>query len=178
MLLLHQKSEGPYKNKLSITVFTVLTFLSFSTPRYSGTFGLWEVDVTSGLFRASQGSSMADTGVVETLLQRIEKVDDGVDSLEVASSLGVDHQVIVGAVKSLQALGDVSNPDCGAAEDRLLPSTLSVHWDWCNKDGSVKEKTPVSQKCLGEPCLVSPTVCDIDESTPVHWASQKEYLHC
>uniref|UniRef100_A0A671Y4H1 Phenylalanine--tRNA ligase alpha subunit n=1 Tax=Sparus aurata TaxID=8175 RepID=A0A671Y4H1_SPAAU len=50
---------------------------------------------------------MADTGVVETLLQRIEKVDDGVDSLEVASSLGVDHQVIVGAVKSLQALGDV-----------------------------------------------------------------------
>uniref|UniRef100_A0A671Y6E1 phenylalanine--tRNA ligase n=1 Tax=Sparus aurata TaxID=8175 RepID=A0A671Y6E1_SPAAU len=42
-----------------------------------------------------------------TLLQRIEKVDDGVDSLEVASSLGVDHQVIVGAVKSLQALGDV-----------------------------------------------------------------------
>lgn len=51
---------------------------------------------------------MADTGVVETLLQRIEKVDGGADSLEVAASLGVDHQVIVGAVKSLQALGDVS----------------------------------------------------------------------
>ncbi|XP_027141577.1 phenylalanine--tRNA ligase alpha subunit [Larimichthys crocea] len=50
---------------------------------------------------------MADAGVVETLLQRVEKADDGVDSLEVASSLGVDHQVIVGAVKSLQALGDV-----------------------------------------------------------------------
>uniref|UniRef100_A0A3B4U022 phenylalanine--tRNA ligase n=1 Tax=Seriola dumerili TaxID=41447 RepID=A0A3B4U022_SERDU len=50
---------------------------------------------------------MADTGVVETLLQRIEKADDGVDSLEVANSLGLDHQVIVGAVKSLQAVGDV-----------------------------------------------------------------------
>ncbi|MEQ2187990.1 hypothetical protein GOODEAATRI_010396 [Goodea atripinnis] len=65
-------------------------------------------DVTSCLFRALQGFSMADTGVVETLLQRIEKLDGGVDSLGVAASLGVDHQVIVGAVKSLQALGDVS----------------------------------------------------------------------
>lgn len=66
---------------------------------------------------------MADTGVVETLLRRIEKVDDGVDSVEVATSLGLDHQVIVGAVKSLQALGDVSFPGCGAAEVRLSPST-------------------------------------------------------
>lgn len=48
--------------------------------------------------------------MVETLLRLIEKVDDGVDSLEVAASLGVDHQVIVGAVKSLQALGEVSFP--------------------------------------------------------------------
>lgn len=51
---------------------------------------------------------MADTGVVEKLLQRIEKADDGVDSLNVANGLGVDHQVVVGAVKSLQAAGDVS----------------------------------------------------------------------
>uniref|UniRef100_A0A8D0DDY1 phenylalanine--tRNA ligase n=1 Tax=Sander lucioperca TaxID=283035 RepID=A0A8D0DDY1_SANLU len=50
---------------------------------------------------------MADAGVAETLLRRIEKADGGVDSLEVASSLGVDHQVVVGAVKSLQALGDL-----------------------------------------------------------------------
>ncbi|XP_034046665.1 phenylalanine--tRNA ligase alpha subunit [Thalassophryne amazonica] len=50
---------------------------------------------------------MADTGLVDTLLQRIEKVDDGVDSVEVANSLGVDHQLVVGAVKSLQSLGDV-----------------------------------------------------------------------
>lgn len=53
---------------------------------------------------------MADTGIVETLLQRVDKVDGGVDSQDVATFLGVDHQVIVGAVKSLQALGDVSFP--------------------------------------------------------------------
>ena len=56
--------------------------------------------------------SMADVGVVETILLRLEKVDGGVDSQDVATSLGVDHQVIVGAVKSLQALGDVSLPSC------------------------------------------------------------------
>lgn len=62
---------------------------------------------------------MADTGAVEALLQRVEKVDDGVDSLDVATSLGVDHQVIVGAVKSLQALGDVSFTTRETAEVRL-----------------------------------------------------------
>lgn len=67
---------------------------------------------------------MADTGVVETLLQRIEKVDDGVDSLDVASSLGVDHQVIVGAVKSLQCLGEVFFPGLDLAEIGCSTSTL------------------------------------------------------
>lgn len=67
---------------------------------------------------------MADTGVVEALLRQIERVDDGVDSLEVAASLGVDHQVIVGAVKSLQSLGEVSYPGRGSAEVRLSSSTL------------------------------------------------------
>lgn len=51
---------------------------------------------------------MADTGVVESLLGLVEKADGGVDSLEAAAGLGVDHQLLVGAVKSLQALGDVS----------------------------------------------------------------------
>lgn len=45
--------------------------------------------------------------MAETILQRIEKVDGGVDSLELGSSLGLDHQVIVGAVKSLLCLGEV-----------------------------------------------------------------------
>lgn len=53
---------------------------------------------------------MADAGSVEALLQLVEKADGGVDSLDVASRIGVDHQVIVGAVKSLQSLGDVSFP--------------------------------------------------------------------
>ncbi|KAI4800108.1 hypothetical protein KUCAC02_016393 [Chaenocephalus aceratus] len=49
---------------------------------------------------------MSDAGVLETLLRRIEAADGGVDSLETASVLGVDHQVLVGAVKSLLALED------------------------------------------------------------------------
>lgn len=52
---------------------------------------------------------MADPGVVKSLLQLLENLKAiGIDSLEAASSLGVDHQVIVGAVKSLQANGNVS----------------------------------------------------------------------
>lgn len=66
---------------------------------------------------------MADTGVVEELLKRVEKVDDGLDSLDFASSIGVDHQVIVGAVKSLQALGDVSFRGWDSAKVRLSVST-------------------------------------------------------
>lgn len=51
---------------------------------------------------------MADTGVVKSLLQLLENLNDGIDSLEAARILSVDHQVIVGAVKSLQASGNVS----------------------------------------------------------------------
>ncbi|XP_037112382.1 phenylalanine--tRNA ligase alpha subunit [Syngnathus acus] len=60
---------------------------------------------------------MADTRVVETLLQRIEKADDGVESLDVASSLGVDHQVIVGAVKSLQCLGEIISAELRSSKN-------------------------------------------------------------
>uniref|UniRef100_A0A3Q3ENF3 Phenylalanine--tRNA ligase alpha subunit n=1 Tax=Labrus bergylta TaxID=56723 RepID=A0A3Q3ENF3_9LABR len=73
---------------------------------------------------------MADTGVVETLLRRIEKVDDGVDSLEAASSLGVDHQVIVGAVKSLQALGDVISAELRS----------SKHWELTDEGKEIAEQ--------------------------------------
>ncbi|KAJ8345144.1 hypothetical protein SKAU_G00293370 [Synaphobranchus kaupii] len=62
---------------------------------------------------------MADTGILESLLRRVEKVDGGVDSQDVAVILNVDHQVIVGAVKSLQAVGDVIS-----AEQRS-----SKHWE-------------------------------------------------
>ncbi|CAF98221.1 unnamed protein product [Tetraodon nigroviridis] len=50
---------------------------------------------------------MADTTVVKSLLQLLENLNDGIDSLEAAKSLSVDHQVIVGAVKSLQASENV-----------------------------------------------------------------------
>ncbi|TWW64330.1 phenylalanine--tRNA ligase alpha subunit [Takifugu flavidus] len=62
---------------------------------------------------------MADSGVVKSLLQLLENLNNGIDSLEAASSLGVDHQAIVGAVKSLQAIGNVisaelrSSKHCG-----------------------------------------------------------------
>uniref|UniRef100_A0A8P4PWQ9 Phenylalanine--tRNA ligase alpha subunit n=1 Tax=Dicentrarchus labrax TaxID=13489 RepID=A0A8P4PWQ9_DICLA len=73
---------------------------------------------------------MADTGVVETLLRLIEKVDDGVDSLEVAASLGVDHQVIVGAVKSLQALGDIISAELRS----------SKHWELTEEGTEIAEQ--------------------------------------
>ncbi|KAL7988343.1 hypothetical protein Chor_007262 [Crotalus horridus] len=47
----------------------------------------------------------------ELLLQRLEQVaadgEAGLCSLEAATALGLEHQVLVGAVKSLQALGEV-----------------------------------------------------------------------
>lgn len=52
---------------------------------------------------------MADSPVLELLLRRLEAADGGLDSAELATQLGVEHQVVVGAVKSLQALGEVSS---------------------------------------------------------------------
>ena len=57
---------------------------------------------------------MADAGLVDTLLRRVEEAEDGVDSLQVAGSLGLDHQAVVGAVKSLIALGEVSSDHLGS----------------------------------------------------------------
>uniref|UniRef100_A0AAX7TA39 phenylalanine--tRNA ligase n=1 Tax=Astatotilapia calliptera TaxID=8154 RepID=A0AAX7TA39_ASTCA len=65
-----------------------------------------------------------------SLLSRVEKVDDGVDSLAVATSLGVDHQVIVGAVKSLQALGDVISAELRS----------SKHWELTEEGTEIAEQ--------------------------------------
>ncbi|XP_028841060.1 phenylalanine--tRNA ligase alpha subunit isoform X1 [Denticeps clupeoides] len=62
---------------------------------------------------------MADAGLAESVLERLEKLDCGVDSQDVASVLSVDHQAIVGAVKSLQSLGELIS-----AEQRS-----SKHWE-------------------------------------------------
>ncbi|KAL8582118.1 hypothetical protein ACOMHN_004038 [Nucella lapillus] len=42
----------------------------------------------------------------EIVLQEVDKTGE-VDTLRLAKTLGVDHQVLVGAVKSLQSLGDI-----------------------------------------------------------------------
>ncbi|XP_028310786.1 phenylalanine--tRNA ligase alpha subunit [Gouania willdenowi] len=72
---------------------------------------------------------MADTGVVEALLLGLEKAEDGVDSLELSSSLGVEHQVVVGAVKSLQSVGEVIS-----AEQRS-----SKHWQLTEEGVEISE---------------------------------------
>lgn len=48
---------------------------------------------------------MAD--LTDVVLEAVNK-KGGVETLELAAQLSVDHQKIVGAVKSLQSLGDVS----------------------------------------------------------------------
>uniref|UniRef100_A0A668AK88 Phenylalanine--tRNA ligase alpha subunit n=1 Tax=Myripristis murdjan TaxID=586833 RepID=A0A668AK88_9TELE len=73
---------------------------------------------------------MADTGVAETLLRRLEKADDGVDSVEVSGSLGVDHQLVVGAVKSLQALGDIISAELRS----------SKHWELTGEGKEIAEQ--------------------------------------
>ncbi|XP_019749105.1 phenylalanine--tRNA ligase alpha subunit [Hippocampus comes] len=73
---------------------------------------------------------MADARVVETLLQRIEKAQDGVESLNVACSLGVDHQVIVGAVKSLQSLGEIISAELRS----------SKHWELTEEGKEIAEQ--------------------------------------
>ncbi|KAF6097486.1 synaptonemal complex central element protein 2 [Phyllostomus discolor] len=50
---------------------------------------------------------MADGPVAEVLLKRLEAADGGLDSADLAAELGVEHQAVVGAVKSLQALGEI-----------------------------------------------------------------------
>uniref|UniRef100_A0A672FUA4 Phenylalanine--tRNA ligase alpha subunit n=1 Tax=Salarias fasciatus TaxID=181472 RepID=A0A672FUA4_SALFA len=82
---------------------------------------------------------MADTGVLETLLQRVEKADGGVDSLDVASSLGVDHQVIVGAVKSLQAVGEIISAELRS----------SKHWELTEEGTEIAEQGSHEARVFG-----------------------------
>lgn len=53
--------------------------------------------------------------VAERLLERLDRAGAaaGLCSLQAAAELGVDHQTLVGAVKSLQALGEVRAPGSG-----------------------------------------------------------------
>uniref|UniRef100_A0A9L0I527 Phenylalanine--tRNA ligase alpha subunit n=1 Tax=Equus asinus TaxID=9793 RepID=A0A9L0I527_EQUAS len=56
---------------------------------------------------SAPGAAMADGPVADVLLRRLEAADGGLDSAELAAELGVEHQAVVGAVKSLQALGEI-----------------------------------------------------------------------
>ncbi|KAF3846817.1 hypothetical protein F7725_003895 [Dissostichus mawsoni] len=81
---------------------------------------------------------MSDAGLLETLLRRIEAADGGVDSLETASILGVDHQVLVGAVKSLLALEDVSFP--GGEGHEVAELRSSKHWELSGEGTEIAEQ--------------------------------------
>ncbi|XP_031470039.1 phenylalanine--tRNA ligase alpha subunit isoform X2 [Phasianus colchicus] len=74
--------------------------------------------------------------VAEQLLQRLERTppgpEGGLCSLEAAAALGLDHQTLVGAVKSLQALGEVIE-----AETRATTRwELSAEGEEVLRDGS------------------------------------------
>eukprot|EP00076_Gallus_gallus_P003541 NP_001258086.1 phenylalanine--tRNA ligase alpha subunit [Gallus gallus] len=74
--------------------------------------------------------------VAELLLQRLERTppgpEGGLCSLEAAAALGLDHQTLVGAVKSLQALGEVIE-----AETRATTRwELSAEGEEVLRDGS------------------------------------------
>uniref|UniRef100_A0A3B3ZAH0 phenylalanine--tRNA ligase n=1 Tax=Periophthalmus magnuspinnatus TaxID=409849 RepID=A0A3B3ZAH0_9GOBI len=73
---------------------------------------------------------MADAGVIEALLRLVERADDGVDSVEAASGLGVDHQVVVGAVKSIQSLGDIISAELRS----------SKHWELTEEGSEIAEQ--------------------------------------
>ncbi|XP_025921302.1 phenylalanine--tRNA ligase alpha subunit [Apteryx rowi] len=77
-------------------------------------------------------------GVAELLLQRLEQEapgpgpGGGLCSLEAAAELGLDHQTLVGAVKSLQALGEVIEAEPRAA----TRWELSAEGEAVARDGS------------------------------------------
>ena len=60
--------------------------------------------------------------VGERILRLLETQHE-LDSLEIGEKLGVDHQVIVGAVKSLQSLGNVSIQGIDCVPEMSLPAT-------------------------------------------------------
>uniref|UniRef100_UPI00358E09F3 phenylalanine--tRNA ligase alpha subunit n=1 Tax=Myxine glutinosa TaxID=7769 RepID=UPI00358E09F3 len=50
---------------------------------------------------------MAEATLSELVLQRLAEAPTGLDSCDLANTLGHDHQAVVGAIKSLQSLGEV-----------------------------------------------------------------------
>lgn len=82
-------------------------------------------------FRRARGALPAaamSPSVAELLLQRLEREaagpGGGLCSLEAAAALGLDHQTLVGAVKSLQALGEVGAAGSGGVPGPALAPVL------------------------------------------------------
>ena len=69
-------------------------------------------------------NSMADYR--EVVLQAVDESGE-VDTLSLAKKLGVDHQVLVGAVKSLQSLGNVSHFCFGSVRCRGRTSKCYIY---------------------------------------------------
>ena len=68
---------------------------------------------------------MATEAISQLILQKIN--DKGsADTLQLSSECSKDHQIFVGAVKSLQALGNVSNPDQNIVAPPVLPVLLMI----------------------------------------------------
>ena len=66
---------------------------------------------------------MAEATLLELVLQRLSEVSTGLDSCDLADTLGHDHQAVVGAVKSLQSFGEVRAPRLLYLHLAYCPST-------------------------------------------------------
>ncbi|GAB1293399.1 Phenylalanine--tRNA ligase alpha subunit [Apodemus speciosus] len=93
---------------------------------------------------------MGDNPVLELLLRRLEAADGGLDSAELATQLGVEHQAVVGAVKSLQALGEVIEAELRSTKCWELTAEASLPRAWCKQlpSGKVGFSKAMSNKWI------------------------------
>ncbi|XP_042200584.1 phenylalanine--tRNA ligase alpha subunit [Callorhinchus milii] len=68
--------------------------------------------------------------LLEQVLSLLESAPGGLDSAQIAVSLGLQHQVVVGVVKSLQALGELIEAELRA----------SKHWELTEEGREIAEK--------------------------------------
>uniref|UniRef100_D6RIJ2 Phenylalanyl-tRNA synthetase, alpha subunit n=1 Tax=Mus musculus TaxID=10090 RepID=D6RIJ2_MOUSE len=90
---------------------------------------------------------MADNPVLELLLRRLEVADGGLDSAELATQLGVEHQAVVGAVKSLQALGEVIEAELRSTKCWELTTEAPAQRQGGLQQGHVQQVDPSGQEC-------------------------------
>ncbi|XP_032066414.1 phenylalanine--tRNA ligase alpha subunit [Thamnophis elegans] len=77
----------------------------------SGLYRKFRFELVGKMSPTMAAAATGPSSAAELLLQRLEQVtadgEAGLCSLEAATALGLEHQVLVGAVKSLQSLGEV-----------------------------------------------------------------------